>query len=303
MYITIQEAAKKWSISDRHVRALCEAGKIPGVICKGRSYQIPVNALNPADGRNSLCQPIPQPFAACFSRIDALKTEISRRRPLNPGELARLQEEFIIEYTYNSNAIEGNTLTLKETALVLSGLTIDQKPYKDHLEATGHRDAFLYIEELTRQDFPFSELIIKQINARVLMDRPQERGAYRRHSVRILGAFHQPPDPLLVPDLVLALIKDFEEKKLHPLEHAALFHLLFEGIHPFVDGNGRTGRLILNLTLMKNGFPPISVKFTDRSRYYDAFDSYHKDGSSAEMTELIAGYVEERLEGMLSLLQ
>lgn len=132
------------------------------------------------------------------------------------------------------------------------------------MEAVGHKDAFLYVQELVKDKVPFSEAIIKQIHTLVLMDRPEDRGIYRRIPVRIMGAYHTPPEPAVVPELMENLIDEFAKKKLHPIESAALFHLKFEGIHPFVDGNGRTGRLIMNLFLMQNGYPPINVKFTDR---------------------------------------
>lgn len=201
----------------------------------------------------------------------------------------------MIEYTYNSNAIEGNTLTLQETALVLEGITIDRKPLKDHLEAVGHKDAFLYVQDLVKEKAPFSESIIKQIHTLVLMDRPEDRGVYRRIPVKIMGAYHMPPEPVIVPEQMEKLVKEFSKKKLHPIESAALFHLKFEGIHPFMDGNGRTGRLILNLFLMQNGYPPINVKFADRKRYYEAFDSYYRDNDAGTMVQLIAEYVGERL--------
>ena len=179
----------------------------------------------------------------------------------------------MIEYTYNSNAIEGNTLTLQETALVLEGITIDRKPLKDHLEAVGHKDAFLYVQELAKDKVPFSESIIKQVHTLVLIDRPEDRGVYRRIPVRIMGAYHTPPEPVLVSEQMEQLVKEFSKKKLHPIKSAALFHLKFEGIHPFVDGNGRTGRLILNLFLMQNGYPLINVKFADRRRYRFAYEN------------------------------
>ena len=137
---------------------------------------------------------------ACFREVDALKAALAARRPFTQGELQRLRDEFLIEYTYNSNAIEGNTLTLRETALVLEGVTIDRKPLKDHLEAVGHRDAFFYVQDLVGQKIPFSESVVKQIHALVLMDRPRDRGVYRRIPVRIAGAYHTPPEPLLVPE-------------------------------------------------------------------------------------------------------
>lgn len=199
-----------------------------------------------------------------------------------------MRDEFLIEYTYNSNAIDGSTLTLQETALVLEGITIDKKPLKDHLKVVGHRDAFLYVEELVKSKVPFSEHIIKEIHTLVLIDRPEDRGVYRRIPVRIMGAYHVPPDPVLVPEQMERLVAGFEgNKKLHPIERAALFHLKFEGIHPFVDGNGRTGRLILNLILMQAGYPPINVKYSDRKRYYEAFDEYYKNNNPSNMLSIL----------------
>lgn len=217
--------------------------------------------------------------------------------------MQHLREKFLSEYIYNSNAIEGNTLTLQETAMVLEGITIDKKPLKDHLEVVGHRDAFLYVQHLMRDKVPFSEYIIREIHRLVLMDRLEDRGIYRQIPVHIIGAFHEPPEPLMVPKLMDNLIKEFDNKKLHPIESVALFHLKFEGIHPFVDGNGRTGRLILNLYLMQNGYPPINVRFTDCKKYYEAFDSYNRDGSSVAMIEMLASYLEEQLQNSLSYLE
>ena len=110
-----------------------------------------------------------------------------------------------------------------------------------------------------------------------------------------------PPDPVIVPEMMGKLVVEFAEKKLHPIESAALFHLKFEGIHPFVVGNGRTGRLISNLFLMQNVYPPINVKVADRKRYYDAFDSYYRDNNASAMIDMIAEYVEERLSQYISL--
>ncbi len=134
------------------------------------------------------------------------------------------------------------------------------------------------------------------------MDRPGDKGVYRRIPVTIGGAFHTPPQPYLVSVQMEQLIASQKGKKLHPIENAALFHLDFEGIHPFIDGNGRTGRLLLNLMLMQQGYPPIDVKFTDRKRYYACFDSYYRDKSAAPMVNLVADYLEERLRWYLSIL-
>ena len=294
-YISVQQAAEQWGISDRRVRVLCEQGKIPGVVQEGRSYLLPRDAVKPADGRRTRHKEISSQYAPLFARIDGLREQFNQHRPLTTGELQRLRDEFMVEYTYNSNAIEGNTLTLQETALVLEGVTIDKKPLKDHLEAVGHRDAYLYVQELVQNKVTFSEFIIKQIHTLVLMDRPEDRGTYRRIPVRIMGAYHEPPAAILVPELMEKLVEEFDNKKLHPIESAALFHLKFEGVHPFVDGNGRTGRLMLNLFLMQKGYPPINVKFSDRRRYYNCFDSYFRDGDASPMVKMVAEYVEERL--------
>lgn len=296
-YITVAKAAEQWGISDRRVRILCQQGKIDGVIRKGRAWMIPADAEKPIDGRITRYQRNDSPYGSLFAEVDALKAELDKRRPLTQGELQRMRDEFLIEYTYNSNAIEGNTLTLQETALVLEGITIDKKPLKDHLEAVGHRDAFLYVQEMVKDKVPFSEQIIKQIHTLVLMDRPEDRGIYRRIPVRIIDAYHVPPDPVLVPEQMERLVAEFEgNKKMHPIEHAALFHLKFEGIHPFVDGNGRTGRLILNLMLMQAGYPPINVKYSDRKRYYKAFDVFYKNSDLANMTRIFESAILHQLQ-------
>ena len=296
-YIKVSKAAENWGISPRRVRILCAEGKIPGVIRKGKLYMIPENAVKPADGR--LARP------AIFSIIDEKKERLSRLRPLTQGEIERLREEFMIEFTYNSNAIEGNTLTLKETAMALEGMTIDQKPLKDHFDAVGHRDAFLYVQDIAQKDMPLSESVIKNIHALVLMNRPEDKGVYRRIPVRIMGAYIEPVQPYLIEPKMAELLTADNERKgaIHDIERIARFHLEFEGIHPFIDGNGRTGRLLMNLELIKCGFPPINVKFTDRKRYYDAFDAYYKDGNACKMIDMIAEYVNERLGEYLAVLE
>jgi Uncharacterized conserved protein len=302
-YITVKQASERWGISDRRVRILCEEGRIQGVVRKGRSYLIPVDALKPIDGRSLRGKEIPEQYAALFVTVDELKAELDRRRPLTSGELKRLQDEFLVEFTYNSNAIEGNTLTLQETALVLEGVTIDQKPLKDHLEAVGHRDAFLYVGSLVSEKVPVSERIIREIHALVLIDRPEDKGVYRRIPVKIMGAQHEPPQPYLVPVQMERLIAELSSDNRHIIETAALFHLNFEGIHPFIDGNGRTGRLILNLMLMQAGYPPINVKFADRRKYYACFDSYYRDNDASPMVNMVGEYVKARLTQYLNLLQ
>lgn len=302
-YITVKQASERWGISDRRVRVLCAEGRIEGVVKEGRSYLIPEDALKPIDGRSLRGKEIPEQYAALFTTIDEIKAELDRWRPLTTGELKRLQDEFLVEFTYNSNAIEGNTLTLQETALALEGVTIDKKPLKDHLEAVGHRDAFLYVVSLVSDKVPISERIIREIHSLVLINKPEDKGVYRRIPVKIMGAHHEPPQPYLVPAQMERLLADLSRNNRHIIEMAALFHLGFEGIHPFIDGNGRTGRLILNLMLMQAGYPPIDVKFADRRKYYACFDSYYRDIDACSMVNMVGEYVKERLTQYLRLLQ
>ena len=236
-------------------------------------------------------------------QIDRKKVELDGRRPLTAGEVERLNEEFIVEYTYNSNAIEGNTLTLRETDLVLRGLTIDQKPLKDHMEAVGHKEAFDFVSELVKDNVPISESIIKQIHSLVLADKKEDRGVYRRVPVRIMGAQNEPVQPYLIEPKMERLLYDFAASTEHIVTKLARFHIEFEGIHPFIDGNGRTGRLLVNLELMKAGFPPIDIKFTDRIAYYNAFDEYHVKHNLSAMENLFAGYINARLDMYLDMLQ
>ena len=296
-YIKVSKAAEKWGISARRVRLLCANGKIEGVIRKGNLYMIPENAMKPLDGRTNKKN--------ILLDIQRKRERLSEMRPLTQGEVERLAEEFMIDFTYNSNAIEGNTLTLKETALALEGMTIDQKPLKDHLEAVGHRDAFLYVQDVAKQELPLSETVIKNIHALVLMNRPDDKGVYRRIPVRIMGAYTEPVQPYMIELRMTELLSANEARKntMTDIERIALFHLEFEGIHPFIDGNGRTGRLILNLDLIRNGYPPINVKFTDRKRYYDAFDAFYKDIDATPMIELIAEYIDLRFDDYFAVLE
>ena len=295
-YIKLAQAAEKWGISARRARILCAEGKIPGAIRKGKLYMVPENAQKPRDGR--LKSP------TLFEQIEQKKEILSTLRPLTKGEVECLREEFMVEFTYNSNAIEGNTLTLKETAMALGGMTIDQKPLKDHLEAIGHRDAFLFVQDIAAKEIPLTDSIIKQIHSLVLIDRPEDKGVFRRIPVRIMGAFAEPVQPYLIEPKITELLLENEKRKatMNPIERIARFHLEFEGIHPFVDGNGRTGRLIMNLDLIRGGYLPINVKFTDRKKYYDAFDEFYKNGKANKMIDLVAGYVNERLDDYLRIL-
>ena len=295
MFMSVKQAAEKWGISDRRIRVLCSEGRIPGAYQEGRGWKIPIDATKPIDGRYKSTESL-------LDIIDRKMKELETRRPLTEGEVERLREQFVVEYTYNSNAIEGNTLTLRETDLVLRGLTIGQKPLKDHMEAVGHKEAFEFVSELVKDKVPMSESIIKQIHYLVLADKKDDRGVYRRVPVRIMGAQHEPVQPYLIQPKMEQLLIDFAESTEHIVTKLARFHIEFEGIHPFIDGNGRTGRLLVNMEFMKVGFPPINIKFTDRIAYYNAFDEYHIKHNLSAMEKLFARYVNERLDMYLKML-
>ena len=302
-YIKVSQAAEKWGLSPRRVRLLCAQNRIDGAVQKGKLYMIPENAPKPIDARTLKGITMPEELSPLLLKIDALKAELDAKRPLTTGEAERLREQFMVDFTYNSNAIEGNTLTLKETAMVLEGMTIDQKPLKDHLEAVGHRDAFLYVEDIAK-DTKISESVIKNIHSLVLMNRPDDKGTYRKIPVTIMGAYTEPVQPYMIEPKMTELLAENEKrkKKMHTIERIARFHLEFEGIHPFIDGNGRCGRLLLNLDLIQNGYPAINVKFTDRKKYYAAFDEFYKNNTAEPMMELVAEYVIERMEQYLEIL-
>ena len=215
MYMTVKQAAEKWGLSDRRVRILCAQGKIPGAFQEGRGWKIPVDAVKPADGRFKSTESL-------LDRIDRKKAELDHCRPLTEGEVTRLTEEFIVEYTYNSNAIEGNTLTLRETDLVLRGLTIDQKPLKDHMEAVGHKEAFEFVRELVQNHVPLSERVIQQIGLRqVELIRRRADGTPGAFGFRVngkavfcRGANWIPPDAMpgrMTEERLRRLIADLKE--------------------------------------------------------------------------------------------
>lgn len=299
-YESSAETAKRWNITDRRVRELCRNGTIAGAIQEGKLWKIPAGALKPQDGRSLRWSGIPSALRPLVAEIDALKRDLECRRPLTEGELKHLKEAFLVDYTYASNAIEGNTLTPGETSLVLQGITIGEKPLKDHLEAIGHRDAFNYLEEVVRSGESLSERVVKELHYLVLMANSRDRGAYRRIPVIITGAVHVPPQPYLVAPMMESLVRDLLTTKLHPLAAAAEFHLRFEAIHPFIDGNGRTGRLLANFILMKAGYLPVSIKYENRRAYYNAFTSYHEGKGMAAMLEIILAAEKIRLESYLN---
>ena len=168
----------------------------------------------------------------------------------------------------------------------------------------GYKDAFDYIETLAKQKDALTQFEIKRIHALVLANRPDDRGVFRRVNVRIAGALTEPIAPYLIEEHIVKLLADFQSwnQHKHIVECIALFHLKFESIHPFIDGNGRTGRLLMNLQLIQNGLPPISVKYEDRRRYYEAFDIYSKTQDVTPMVQLIGESIVSQLRELLKMI-
>ncbi len=236
-----------------------------------------------------------------IAEIDKKYKILNNCRPLTQSELARLMDDFSIVLTYNSNAIEGSTLTLRETDLVLRGLTIDKKPLADHMAAVGHKEAFDYVCDLVKEKAVLSESLIKQIHSLVLMGRRRDSGVYRTVPVTV-GGVYTPVQPYLIEPNIHLLLDEYKSDTSHIVMRLARFHIEFERIHPFIDGNGRTGRLLVNFELMKNGYPPIDVKYADTGAYYEAFEEYQSTATYERMALLFAGYLNEQMEQYLKVL-
>lgn len=235
-----------------------------------------------------------------LSKIDQMTREIEQKRPFPPHVIQNLQDHLIVEWTYHSNSIEGNTLTLSETKVVLEdGITIGGKSVKEHLEALNHKEAIYLLVDMVKKKEPFSERVIKDLHALILRGiNRQFADVYRNTNVMISGAKHIPPDALAVAEQMNNLIDwyDHEGQQLHPVERAAILHSLFVKVHPFVDGNGRTARLLLNMELMKFGYVPIVIKKEQRLRYYQALDYSHVENNYSDFFSMIAEMELERLQ-------
>lgn len=232
---------------------------------------------------------------ADFNKLDYLKKNLDSYRPLQEEVVANLHDDLVLRWTYNSNAIEGNTLTLKETKVALEGITVGGKTMREHFEAINHREAIYYVESLVTKDEPLSEWQIKSIHQLILKNIDDKNaGIYRKTNVIISGADHIPPDAIHVASEMQAFINWYKKDSvtLHPVERAARVHADFVKIHPFVDGNGRTSRLLMNLELMKDGYPPVVLPVEKRLEYYEALDKAHTENDYEPFLSLISDVVE-----------
>jgi Fic family protein len=218
--------------------------------------------------------PMRPAMSAQAERIHEKKAELDALRPISGRSLVELNKWYDVELTYTSNAIEGNTLTRNETAIILEkGITVSGKPLKDHMEATGHQAALAYVRELATSPEPVREVDIRSIHRLVLQQvEPEEAGRYSQHQRTIAGSSLVLPSPAEIP----ARMGDFSRwLEAAPRTPEAAFdaHEGLVTIHPFSDGNGRTSRLLMNLMLLKIGYPPVVVRPEDRPAYFDALDA------------------------------
>ena len=234
-----------------------------------------------------------------FSHIDSLKATLDQHRPLSQDIVKNLHDNLVLQWTFNSNAIEGNTLTLQETKVVLEGITIGGKNLREHFEAINHKEAILFIESLASSDELLSEHTIKSIHSLILKNIDDSNaGKYRDINVLISGATHKPPLAIDIPQKMQKFISWYKQahQELHPVELAARVHIDFVGIHPFVDGNGRTARLLMNLELIKHGYPPAVIKVEDRLQYYKALDTAHTTANYEPFLKLMNKVIVESFE-------
>ncbi len=303
-YVSVSEAARKWKISERRIRVLCGEGRIEGAVKIGRSWSIPDSAVKPVDGREGKKKKY-LGLEHNFNEINTLKKRIDNHGPLSKNLANSLHEKLIVEWTYNSNAIEGNTLTMSETKVVLEGITIGGKTMVEHLETINHRDAILFIEDLIADREELSEWNLKNIHALILKEIDNSNaGRYRKENVLISGAKHIPPKHFELDYLMQKLIQEYKDDwlGLHPVIRATLLHGEFVKIHPFIDGNGRTARLLLNFELMRSGYTPIIIKNEQRATYYDVLDLAHTTMNYGPFIQLVANLVIESEQLWLSVI-
>ena len=223
--------------------------------------------------------PMPDDLPALYGQLAELKRYLDEFRPFDPHQVEKLREIFDTEYTYHSNKIEGNTLTLRETDLVVNkGMTIGGKSLREHFEAMNHAHAITRIRSLAGRNAEIDEHVVRELHALIMQGIDYDfPGRYREERVRIVGSQHVPPNFVKVPELMTELYAFYEANKaaMQPVQLAAEMHEKFVTIHPFRDGNGRTSRLLMNLILLRNGYPisVISGDPSERLRYYETLEA------------------------------
>ncbi len=236
--------------------------------------------------------------------IAALKADLDRLRPLSGGALEAVRAHFDVELTWSSNAIEGNTLSLHETAEVIEhGLTVGGKSLRDHLEAVDHYAALQWMRDLASTDHPLSEDIVCELHRRIVArSQPAIAGHYSLHPRRIAGSAAVFPNPAKTPDL---MARFGEWLAVAPPGPATAFdaHFRLTAIHPFADGNGRTARLLMNLVLLRAGYPPVAVRPEDRLAHLDALEHGSLAGDLDPFLAFLRGRLRDTLAQYLAILR
>ncbi len=240
-----------------------------------------------------------------LDEIDSLKSKLDNFRQFDSFRIVQALE---LEYTFESNRIEGNTLTLRETDLVINeGLTISGKSMREHLEAINHVEAIAYIKQLLERNFPLNERELLSVHNLILRGIiPEDAGRYRKVQVMIKGSSHMPPQPFIILKEMENYFFWFEENKakLHPVVLAAEMHERLVTIHPFIDGNGRTSRLIMNLILLQNGYVIANIKgdYETRMKYYQTLEKAQTSANKEDFLFFVAQIEKDCLERYLSII-
>lgn len=274
----VKEAAIKWDMAEDTVRDLCERGRIRDARLVEGAWQIPELAMNPV----LTCSLTTGEILRKISE-DAEKSGI--RTPI-----LSVEPEFLVRYVCDTNAIEGSRLDLEATRQTLRGHPPEDARPQDIRRALNMRDAIRVSLSLLQKGMPLTPDSIRLLHSHVLAADPANAGVYRTVPVTV-GMDYDLPPPSIVAREMERLLKDYHANTRDLVARLALFHLRFESIHPFVDGNGRTGRLILNMELMRHGLPPINIRNADRNMYFYAFSTWQMEQNSDYMIRLVGLYL------------
>lgn len=244
-----------------------------------------------------------------IAKINKLKKQLDAIRPISKAQLENLRNYFKIQYTFDSNRIEGNTLTLQETSLVVEkGITISGKTVQEHLEAINHSEAVEFILDLVKNKTALNEYVLKQLHGLILRGIDKHNaGKYRQVNVMISGSLHKPPQPFMLDKLMEDYFLFYEQNKIkmHPVLLAAEMHERLVTIHPFIDGNGRTSRLIMNLVLMQHGYPitNISSERQNRLAYYNSLETVQVKDDKTKFYDFVCQTVLKSLTEYINLIK
>ena len=245
-----------------------------------------------------------------LNQIDNLKTRLQAIRPLPIEALNKIKASFEMEYTFESNRIEGNTLTLQETVLVVNeGITIGGKSMNEHLEAINHAQAVEFIKDIASSEIEITERVIREIHGIILHGINREQaGKYRNVPVMIVGSKHIPPQPYLIIPQMEQFIMDYKTMEIkgeHPVLISAFLHDELVKIHPFIDGNGRTSRLLMNLYLLSNGYTITTLKGDNDAKqiYYTALEQSHTENKRESFYLLVANTVKQSMERYINIIE